>query len=135
MIDLEKVNLESVYIDYAENIKKDRISFNANHAYLQGEFSKDEFELAVYGDFDLKTCKFGSTNWLASRHLDLDIGIYINNGIKKYEIRKGDIKIDRALAFKIDGAVNNDPETVINLNIEGKKSRYSAVYGIITQTF
>ncbi|MBL4625616.1 MAG: hypothetical protein JKY42_10830 [Flavobacteriales bacterium] len=120
LINLEKVTLNNVAVDYVEETRNDRILFDAYHAYLKGEFSKDEFELDVYGTFGLQTCKLKSTEWIENRDLDIDVGLYINSGTKHYEIRRGTLLIDNKLNFEIDGSMDNSHAMIIDLNLKGK---------------
>ncbi|MBL4653241.1 MAG: hypothetical protein JKY53_10320 [Flavobacteriales bacterium] len=120
LINLAKVTLNNVKVDYDDAVRKDRIQFEAYHAYLKGEFSKDEFELDIYGEFDLQTCKLKSTEWIANRDLDIDVGLYINSGTKHYEIRRGDLRIDNNLNFEIEGSIDNAESTMLDLNVKGK---------------
>ncbi|MBT6745298.1 MAG: hypothetical protein HOB26_01930 [Flavobacteriales bacterium] len=120
LINLEQVTLNNVEVDYEEAARKDQIQFDAHHAYLKGLFSKDEFELDIYGEFDMRVCELKSTQWVTNRDLNVDFGLYINSSTKHYDIRRGGLEVDNSLDFEIEGTIDNASHTLIDLNVKGK---------------
>ena len=120
LINLEQVTLNNVEVYYEENVRQDLIQFDAHHAYLKGQFSKDEFELDIYGEFDMRFCELQSIQWVTNRHLNVDLGLYINSSTKHYDIRRGGLEVDNSLNFEIKGTIDDSSRTLIDLNVKGK---------------
>lgn len=135
LINLEKVTLNNVEVDYIEEQRKDRVAFDAHHAYLKGAFSKDEFELDVFGEFDLYTCTFTERVYAENRALELDAGLYINSGTKHYEIRRGGIEVDNQQNFSISGIIENAEEVNLDLKIEGKNLNLVKALALLPQNY
>lgn len=127
-LELEKVLLKSVKLQYNDEGTSDKLNLLCNKVYLKGAFAKNEFKLDIDGSLYSKEFSIANQHYLKQKAIDLDVALMVNANTHRYAIQRGNIELDKRLKLGIKGIIqsieNNEGtsfELIIdspNLNIE-----------------
>ena len=93
--------------------------FLIDDAYVNGEFSKENYELGIESELVFDFLNSGTTRWISKKNIDLNCLLNVNNEQKLYEFTNGKIALAQ-LKFGIAGNIQLTNEApLLNLNLNG----------------
>lgn len=130
-INLKKVNLRNVQVSYINEPAQQEYLFRVDDGLLTGQFSKEEYLMAVKGNFYSNHIRSGSVSVLQERAIKIDVQMEVNNQQKVFGIKKSSIYM-QGMAFDLSGSISyKNKNSNLNLNIGTKNISIQSLMGLV----
>ncbi|MCF8296054.1 MAG: DUF3971 domain-containing protein [Saprospiraceae bacterium] len=117
---LEKVYFKNVKTLYSNFASDQEYLFIAESAYAKGQFSSENYVLAINGDFFINYIKSEDYVIIKEKEAQIDLQMDVEASKDLYKINKGKLKLSQ-LSFEINGEIINlEESTFLNLEIKGQ---------------
>ena len=119
-INLEEVDCENIDFQYLDYKYQQHIELLVHNCSLNGNFSSNQYTLAVIGDVLSKRIKIGNTAYLINKESHVDTKINVDVPNENYAFEDGEITIDNN-TFIMNGNIALLGEDYYDLAITGDK--------------
>jgi hypothetical protein len=105
---LSSVSLTNVKYSFIDKSIRLGVGTYADHISLQGNFTRDNLELLVQGEFDKTNIEVAGVQYLKQRNLKLNSGLQIDHHTSAIQFLKGDLIVDNSFSLTPFGEVNSN---------------------------
>ena len=119
-VNLEKVIFSDIDFQYLDFKNNQDISMLLHNCEMMGNFSSDNYILAITGDLLSKRIKVGSSNYLVNKETLLDTKMTVDVKNNTYSFKEGKVVIDKN-TFALNGSINLSGEDYYDLSVVGEK--------------
>lgn len=118
-IELQKLVLNNVKTHFLNDAAKQDYLFDTPKSFIKGNFSNEEYNLIVNGDFNFEYLKSNNITYLQNDNVHIDVLFDVNNPKSTYKISKGKVVINK-LPFLVNGMIEHSAaKKYVNLKIVG----------------
>ncbi|MGM0612739.1 MAG: AsmA-like C-terminal region-containing protein [Bacteroidota bacterium] len=119
-LDLKKIVLTEMLLDYVDESSDSHMSILAEDATAKGRFGDEDFELATYGNFTIHEYRNGKDIWLNNDHIYADLSLRVFPGEDRFVLKKGQMDFN-SLQFSVNGEVIMDESKSLDVHLKTQK--------------
>ncbi|NUM51627.1 MAG: AsmA family protein [Flavobacteriales bacterium] len=128
---LDDISLSNVSLTVSNEIKKQSIAMQVNHAKITGDFSEKLFDMHTQSSIFLTEWKEKDLIVAENRNLQLNAVTKINLETNEYTFQKGTIEVEK-LAFSFSGKIRHENENVkLDISLSGNNHNISDLVSLL----
>lgn len=134
-LDLRKVTLNNVSLNYIDLKAKDTVSLLINKSQISGKFSDDEFLVNVASNIVPKVVRIGGQRMGITQPIDLQTSFTVNKSQNSYSFKQTKLRVED-FNFIVNGKIINQPKaTQCNLQVLGNNLKLQQLLSLIPKKY
>lgn len=131
LIDLEKVKLKSVSLNFNDLQSNQQYKTQINEAEFDGSFKNTEFKLNAYADAFVNHITSSNVNFVKDKNVVLKANIAVNNDKKTYAFKNAELKINE-LDLLLNGLITGKQVgSEVQLDFDSKKISIASLFSLL----
>ena len=131
LIDLEKVKLKSVSLNFNDLQSNQQYKTQINEAEFDGSFKNTEFKLNAYADAFVNHITSSNVNFVKNKNVVLKANIAVNNDKKTYAFKNAELKINE-LDLLLNGLITGKQVgSEVQLDFDSKKISIASLFSLL----
>ncbi|MBJ7429605.1 MAG: hypothetical protein JHD28_11730, partial [Bacteroidia bacterium] len=131
LIDLEKVKLKRLNLNFNDLLSNQQYQAQINEAEFDGSFKNTEFELNAYADAFVNKIASSNVNFVKDKSVVLKANIAVNNSKKTYAFKNAELKVNE-LNLLLNGLITGKQVgSEIQMDFDSKKISIASLFSLL----